>query len=238
MRTPSGPGDWPVKWDATPATVKVTAALRATVGPLAVQALWAATGRRFGLVTHTHTAHPGVAGWYCEPAHAAGILLPGPVYDVLQVVSGADTLAPGAYTTRGDFLVPVPQGPWPKLTTVITYRRGMPVPIGGDIYAAVLGAEIAASISGGKCRLPSRATSVTREGVNIVLASPEEYLQEGLTGVPEIDQWISTHNPHRLKTDSVAWSPDTDNAISYTRNARAMRTGGGVSYIGGDWLVR
>lgn len=209
MRSPCGPGNWPIKWDATPATEKVDAGLRATVGPLAVQALWAATGRRFGLVTHTHVAHPSRPGWYCEPTHNAGILLPGPVYEVLQVVAGTVTYPHTDYALRGDFLLHT-VSPWPRQTTVITYMRGAPVPVGGDVYAAVLAAEIVSGIKGGKCRLPSRATSVAREGVNIVLANPEEYLQEGLTGIPEVDQWITTHNPHRLKTDSVAWSPDGD----------------------------
>ncbi len=225
MQSPSGPGNWPVKWDATPATSTIDPAVRATVGPIAVQVLWAATGRRFGLTTHTHTAPPSRPGWYCEPTGNAGILLPGPVWDIIQVVGGTTTYAYTDYALRGDFLQRITGVGWPLQTTVVTYQRGRPVPIGGDIFAAVLAGEIATSMRGGKCRLPSRATSVAREGINVVLATPEEYLSDGLTGIPEVDQWISTHNPHRLKTDSVAWSPDSDPATTRYRTTTVIESG-------------
>jgi hypothetical protein len=209
VNTASGPGLWPIDW-TTEAAAKVPEAARARVGPLAVLLLWAATGRRFGLVTQTHTVHPGTPAWPCTPGDGWGILLPGPVYDIVQVVGGTTTYATTDYRMRGDVLLRSTRQPWPDQTTVVTYRRGRKVPFGGDTMAGTLAAELHVASSGGKCRLPARATRVSREGIDVDIADPMDYLAAGLTGIPDVDAWISALNPHRLKTDSIAWSPDID----------------------------
>lgn len=207
MQSPSGPGDWPIAWSSLPASRAVDAADQPLVGPVAVAALWAATGRRFGLVTATHTVR------YLNRAHALlcfwpqAIDLPGPVYDVVQVVSGATVYTAADYTRADDRLIRN-GGPWPEGPLVVTYRRGTPVPAGGDVAAADLAAEIAAARRGGKCRLPARATTISREGVDITLGDPLDYLSANLTGIPEVDAWITTHNPSGLRQDTVVWSPD------------------------------
>ncbi len=235
VNTASGPGVWPINWDASPASKAVPAADRDRLGRVAIVMLWAATGRRFGLVTQTHTAHPGIGHWNCATQHRYGIPLPGPVYDIVQVVSGATIYPSTDYYVRGRVLLRQAHQIWPDTVTVVTYRRGRQVPPGGDSAAAVLAAELAAAGSGGKCRLPARATRVSREGIDVDIADPMDYLTAGLTGVPEVDAWISTHNPHRLKTDSIAWSPDIDPAADWysppvLRAVRLHRLGPGSGW--------
>lgn len=212
VNTATGPGVWPIDWTATPAASKVPEADRDRLGKIAVLMLWAATGRRFGLVTQTHTAHPGTRSWPCSHGYAYGIPLPGPVYDVIQVVGGATTYAHTDYRVRAAVLLRTATQPWPEQVTVVTYRRGRKVPFGADTMAATLAAELYAASQGGKCRLPARATRVSREGIDVDIADPMDYLAAGLTGIPDVDAWIAALNPHRLKTDSIAWSPDIDPA--------------------------
>jgi hypothetical protein len=46
--------------------------------------------------------------------------------------------------------------------------------------------------TGAKCELPTRTTSVTREGVSIQIENSQEYLDKGMTGVVAVDQWLAT----------------------------------------------
>lgn len=51
---------------------------------------------------------------------------------------------------------------------------------------------------GGKCRLPRRVQTVSRQGVTYQMVDPTDIYRDGLTGLPEVDIWIASVNPNRL----------------------------------------
>lgn len=83
-------------------------------------------------------------------------------------------------------------------TWSVTYMFGQEPPLGGIKAAASLGCQLALSClptdSDGfkSCRLPKRATSITRQQVAVALADPLALFPEGLTGLPEVDLWVAS----------------------------------------------
>jgi hypothetical protein len=147
--------------------------------------------------------------------------LAGPVHDVVQVRVDGQTVPPAGYQVYDHrWLLRVDGENWPErqdLTAaddrpggfVVTYRRGVPVPAGGRYAAGQLACELAkAMVSDKDCRLPRRVQSVVRQGVQRTFIDPAELARDGLTGLPEVDQWLGAVNPHRLPRDSIVWSPD------------------------------
>lgn len=60
----------------------------------------------------------------------------------------------------------------------------------------------------GECELPTRTTTVTREGISYTMLDPQDYLDRGKTGLPSVDLWIATVNPRRATRAPGVWSPD------------------------------
>lgn len=87
---------------------------------------------------------------------------------------------------------------------------GREPPPEGVRAAAVLACELAMSCSpdlAGECRLPKNVTSVTREGVTIVM-SPSDFLdKDGKTGLWEVDLFIRSVNPQRSQQNASVWAP-------------------------------
>lgn len=98
----------------------------------------------------------------------------------------------------------------------VTYLRGIPVPAGGQLAAGQYACEYAKACTGQKCRLPRRMTSLARQGVDVQFTDPTTLAGQGLTGLPEVDQWILEVNPDRLPRDSLVWSPDLHHGRTVT----------------------
>lgn len=83
-------------------------------------------------------------------------------------------------------------------TWQIEYRWGTTVPVAGSKMAAILACELIRSTrpenpdGSTDCRLPSRVTSITRQGVTMARETISQAFQEGRTGIPEIDLWLSS----------------------------------------------
>lgn len=45
------------------------------------------------------------------------------------------------------------------------------------------------------CKLPERVTSITREGMTMALIDPQDFLDKGRTGLPQVDMVLSAYNP-------------------------------------------
>jgi hypothetical protein len=165
-----------------------------------------------------------VSGWWfnmtcgcaghctCTPAGPTSLSLPGPVQEVIEVRVDGAALDPSAYRVeRKRWLIRVDGGVWPRCqnmladpaadpdTFEVTYTRGVPVPIGGQVAAGRLACELAmASCGDDACQLPERITTITRQGVTVGFADTYQDLKEGGTGIYAIDTWVAsiTATPH------------------------------------------
>lgn len=60
----------------------------------------------------------------------------------------------------------------------------------------------AADSDSGACKLPERVTNVTRQGVSWTLLDPQDFLEDGRTGIYEVDLAIKTANPSGARARS------------------------------------
>jgi hypothetical protein len=90
----------------------------------------------------------------------------------------------------------------------VEYTFGLDQPPASVIEAAtILASEIVKACEcDSSCRLPSRVTNVTRQGVSWTLLDPEDLLEKGRTGIYEIDMVIHTYNPSRARARSRVFS--------------------------------
>lgn len=143
--------------------------------------------------------------------------LPGPVCSITDVWVSGVALEPEEYVLEGDRLYSV-AGEWPQQdltvpagmpgTWKVDYLRGEEPPWGADQMVGLLAREFWAACTGGKCRLPKRVESLSRQGVSMKMADPAVLFENMQTGISEVDLWIAAVNPHRLSAQSAVSSPD------------------------------
>jgi hypothetical protein len=160
--------------------------------------LWPAADYRFGY------------GWpiLTRPGQPHRVRLPRP--DVTAVSSVVlDGTAFTAWRLDGNWLVRTDHRGWPlSTTTLITYAYGRPVPPGGRLAAIALGTELGKAFAGKACALPSRVTSVTRQGVSFTALESLAILKDDLVGIHSVDLWLQRVNPGKVTTGGSVWSPD------------------------------
>jgi len=153
----------------------------------------------------------GCPGLCCCGARCE-VALPGPVASMVEVRVDNAVIATDAYRVDDrQFLVRQDGGCWPECqnfdvpaastdnTFVVTYDRGEPVPVGGQLAAGALACTFAKACAAGDCTLPERVSSITRQGVSMELISAEDEFSEYRTGLITADRWLTSINPNRLK---------------------------------------
>lgn len=175
----------------------------------------------------------------CRDDAATALELPGPVESIDAIWIGGELLPETAYRLADGILYRVDGEAWPACNTQtedprepgsaaweITYQKGYPVPAGGSLAAYRLVCELAKSICGDNdCALPSRVTSVTRQGVSVAILDGFEGLDEGKTGIWEIDAWIASV-AYKVTSPPRVYSPDlpaergTARSIGFGRRMR------------------
>lgn len=222
-------------WDELPEADR--AAVKAAAEHLAVELLWSWTGRVFGVCPVTvrpcrgcggGSTFEGTLNMECgrclTRACTCGddlraILLPGPVQSVTQVLIDGQLLAPMAYRVdRRRILQRTDGEPWPTCQDValndtepgtwsVTYERGVPVPVGGQVAAAALAVQLGKALCHDTtCELPQRVQSITRQGVTMAVLDEFADVEKGRTGLWLVDSWVaSVINPRRPSTIA---SPD------------------------------
>lgn len=168
--------------------------------------LWSFTGQRYGLCSITVTPPPVCfCQWDCR-CRGCVLTLPAPVFDVTEVlVDGevfTDWVQVGNTIRRSDW--------WPR-DVEVTFRRGIPVPPGGDRVVSELARELALyRCNNAKCRLPSNITSRTRQGDTVQFGQQKQTGdgQTPLTGIPMIDLWVRAVNG--VNAPAQVWSPDVE----------------------------
>lgn len=246
----TGPCDWIIDpvcgqeyWDT------LSAELQTAATDYAVWALWASTGRRYGVCEHT--VRPCVAqccgadvwGWdwydgewypyilngewfncgclgtcFCKATHE--VMLPGPITEIIEVIVDGVVLAPASYRVdNGNILVRLDGEGWPVQNLdvdsgvgyfAVTYTRGIVVPAPLAVAAGTLAVEFAKACQNQDCRLPGRATNISRSGVQITLQNVDQLLDHGYTGINEVDTVIRALNPRGLTHRMRVYTPDLE----------------------------
>lgn len=158
----------------------------------------------------------------CSCGPLCEICLPGPVHDICEVLIDGEVMDPATYRVDNHrYLVRVGGAEcWPRCqhmdaditepgSFAIRYVRGTPVPEGGAYAAGQYLCEVLKQCLNDKsCRLPRNVTQINRAGVQANFAGAGGGKYGAVTGIPEVDLWISLVNPTGLHAPSVVWSPD------------------------------
>jgi hypothetical protein len=144
-----------------------------------------------------------------------------PVTEITAIKIDGVPLATSAYRIDDHRYVTRTDGdPWPSEqnlldpdtevgTWSIEYEYGYPIPDIANKAAVELACHLALDCVGdGECRLPTRATSVTRRGVTWNLVDVQRAVDRGQTGLYFVDLFIRSVNPHGLTLPPRVWSPD------------------------------
>lgn len=99
-------------------------------------------------------------------------------------------------------------------TFSVRFAFGTPPPPSGVQAAASLAAELALAWDNAdsSTRLPARVQTIVRQGESVTLIDPQDVLDKGRTGIPEVDLFLKAVNPAGLIGRSSAWSPDMGRA--------------------------
>lgn len=167
-----------------------------------------------------NVARCGGDGCSCEPL--SEVVLPGRVAEVTAVTLDGVALTPGVdYRLDGNRLLRLGGLTWPMCQDMtlpndavgaftVTYVPGLKPDAAGLWAVGVLACEFAQACQGGKCRLPSSVQTITRQGVS--MSFDNTMFSNGLTGIREVDAYILSVNPHRMRTPTKVWTPDAGHA--------------------------
>jgi hypothetical protein len=160
------------------------------------------------------------------PMTATGrIVLSGrPVQQVHSVTVGDELLDPSQYRLYNGMVLDLNPGagrrfPWcgrdPQVEVDYTYGVFELPPL---VQSAVdkMASEITLAEAGSnQCRLPQRVTSVQRQGMSWTLIDPQDFLDDGRTGIYEVDMAIKATNPAGARRRA--------RVFSVTQSAPALR---------------
>lgn len=102
----------------------------------------------------------------------------------------------------GGYWYPLPYATMCNATTkiIVEYTYGSPPPLAVKMAIDMLSREFTLLFNGDdECKLPERVKSVSRQGISMEILSPQDFLENGLTGVTEIDEILATFNPSKAK---------------------------------------
>jgi len=222
---------WPVEWPCdvaayTPEALDIAASL-------AQQLLWALSGYRVGLCTYREAFRPASSGGCGYPykdsygnwrnggnaSHLCCrvLLTHRPVEKIESVTDQGVVLDPADYVLEGSWLRNrvacwsiVADCADPEL--LVVYQAGVPLPAGAGLAVGEIGCEYLNAMDSKPCRLPSRATSITRQGVTVTLDTAAEFVGRGRIGLPVADAWLESVVGIGPRVASRVYSPDLPRA--------------------------
>jgi hypothetical protein len=164
----------------------------------------------------------GCAGG-CSCRAACEVPFPTSVASIVEVRIDGVVLDPTAYRLdsyrMSPVLVRIDGECWPQCQDmalgtdeagafVIVYRPGDTLPVAGQLAAGELACEFAKACVGSDCALPQQLQSLSRNGVEVQVVDPTAFLDQGLTGLANVDLWIRSVNPRRKQQRARVYSSD------------------------------
>lgn len=218
--------EWPIVWPCP--TDGVDPELLDGAHSLASQLLWSLSGYRVGVCTYREAFRPaatGACGFPYKDAHGnwrnggrlgecCRILLTyKPVASITEVVDGGVLLGPADYALEGSWLRRrdacwSASFPCDDPELIVTYQAGVPFPAGTGVAVGEVACEYLTAMQGQPCRLPSRATSITRQGVTVTLDTAADFVGRRRIGLPITDAWLESVVGSGPRVASRVYSPD------------------------------
>jgi len=142
---------------------------------------------------------------------------------------------------------------WSPCNIEVTYSYGSPPPASGKAAARVLATEFVKLWNGDDCDLPSRVTSISRQGVSYTILDNQDFIDDMRTGLYIVDLFLKSTNPDKARAKARVFSPDISRArrliakplkLNSNSNLDMVITGseGGtrdvnIDYLGAGFLV-
>jgi hypothetical protein len=144
-----------------------------------------------------------------------------PVGSILEVSDGGVVLDSSEYALEGSWVRRrgacwTTSLPCDDPELIVVYQGGVPFPAGTAAAVGEVACEYLAALQGGQCRLPSRATSITRQGVTVTLDTAAEFVGRRRIGLPVTDAWLESVAGSGPRVASRVYSPDVARGIPYS----------------------
>lgn len=227
----SGCEEWPVVWPCD--TTGIDQALLDEAQSLAGQLLWSLSGYRIGVCTYREGFRPPPAaecGFPYKDQHGNWrnngrlgdccrvLLSHRPVESITEVAIDGVVLDESEYALEGSWLRSR-TGCWPIVAPcddpalIVTYQAGVPFPAGTGVAVGEVACEYLDAMQSKPCRLPSRATSITRQGVTVTLDTAADFVGRRRIGLPATDAWLESVSGSGPRIPSRVYSPDLARGI-------------------------
>lgn len=157
----------------------------------------------------------------CSCGDVSELNLKHPVQSITKVIVDEDELAEGTdWVLYDGFRLVRVGGRWPRCQdwTIpvsgigawsVFAVYGFPVPTLGEMAMGEAAREFGlACTPDAQCALPSRVTSVVRNGITQSFATLTDLYEAGATGLPVTDRFIDAVNPGRIRDRVAIWNPD------------------------------
>ena len=116
---------------------------------------------------------------------------------------------------------------WDACGTEVTYLWGTYPPAIAKMAAIEFASQFVKAVEcPGECKLPERVTSVSRQGVSFQIFDPQDFVNEGRTGLYVVDVFLKSVNPDRAQKRARVFSPDMPQAHRKTWPAAGSKAGG------------
>lgn len=155
----------------------------------------------------------------CKGSALAQVRLPNPVCEITEVMVDGVVLDPSSYLVLDYNTLVRTDGSWPLCndmtlpdteegTWSVTLTWGVAVPQLVLDAAAEIACEFIKARTGQPCKLPQRVTTLSRQGVTMSFADPQDFFKDGRTGFYLADMAIRTFNPKLLQRSATIYSLD------------------------------
>lgn len=138
-----------------------------------------------------------------------------PVQRILSVEINGTLLTPQEYALINHSSVGFP---YTRLACAaacvrVSYIWGVNPPAGGRAACVELAQQFLLAWDGDDtCKFPKRVTNITRQGVSWTILDPQDFLDDGRTGIYTIDLFLKAVNPDKSRRPARIFSPDLPRA--------------------------
>lgn len=135
-----------------------------------------------------------------------------PIREIVSITEMGVELDPFSYEIRNrSFVTKKNKLPWISDTLneiEVNYIYGAIPPSAGKFAALKLAHELTLSwADDAECALPVRLSSISRQGVQISVLDPQEFLDQGRTGLYDVDLFLRVYNPDGARKKSKLHVP-------------------------------